>query len=65
LVWGRIQPAVRNRVVDGFSADEVENSTGNQGGSEVCGEIVVQKELSAEEEEGHVVHNPNHDEEAT
>lgn len=28
------------------------------------GEIVVQEELSAEEEERHIVHHPNHDEEA-
>ena len=62
---GCIQSTVRNRVVDGFGADEVENGPSNQGGSEVGGEIVVQEELPTEEEEGDVVHHPYHDEEAT
>lgn len=45
-------------------ADELEKGTGDEGGGEVCGEVVVQEELAAHEVEGEVVRGPAEEEEA-
>jgi len=54
----------RDRVVDGFREDEVEDGSCDASGGEVGGEVVMDEELTRHEEEGEVVEGPGDGEEA-
>jgi hypothetical protein len=53
----------RDRIVDCLREDKVEDGASDQGRCEVCGEVMVHKELTVHQEEGEEVVGPGHGEE--
>lgn len=56
--------SLANGIIDDLGCDEIEYSTRNQRGDQVCRQIVVEEALSVHEVEGEVVTRPADHEEA-